>query len=466
MIRLDKFLSDMGMGTRKEVRNEIRKGNVRVDGAAIRQPEYKLDEKRAEVLFRDKVCGYEKYSYYMLNKPAGTVSATRDRLHTPVVELLGKTGVQGLFPVGRLDRDTEGLLLITNDGMLAHRLLSPAGHVDKTYRVISRETLSAEKIARLEQGVDIGEKKPTLPARVQAVSDTEYRITIREGKFHQIKRMLQAVGNEVVSLKRLSMGTLCLDETLLPGQFRPLTPEEISALRRCVGRAEAEAEAEAEEDVMTEGIRAVIFDMDGTLVDSMWLWHDIDVEYLSRFGLQCPPDLQAAIEGMSFGETAAYFKERFGLPDDVERIKADWNRMAWDKYLHEVPLKDGVFDFLRRCRESGIALGIATSSSRELVESIVKVHGLTDFFACIVTGCDVAKGKPAPDIYLKAAEKLGISPGRCLVFEDLPAGIRAGKDAGMRVCAVEDAYSAYQEEEKRRLADYYIKDYRNVMKGR
>lgn len=457
MIRLDKFLSDMGVGTRREVKDEIRKGTVTVDGAVIRQPEYKLEEESASVTFRGKPCVYEKYGYYMLHKPAGTVSATRDRRGTSVVELLGETGFQGLFPVGRLDKDTEGLLLVTNDGMLAHRLLAPGRHVDKTYRVVSRKALSGEEIARLEQGVDIGEKRLTLPAQIQVISDTVYLVTVCEGKFHQIKRMLQAVGNEVVSLKRLSMGPLRLDETLLPGQFRPLTPEEIAALRQCCDRADRE---------MTDGMRAVIFDMDGTLVDSMWLWYDIDVEYLGRFGLQCPPDLQEAIEGMSFGETASYFKERFCLPDDLEQIKADWNRMAWDKYLHEVPLKEGVYDFLCRCRERGIALGIATSSSRELVESIVKVHGLTDFFSCIITGCDVAKGKPAPDIYLKASERLGVPPAQCLVFEDVTAGIQAGKDAGMRVCAVEDAYSAYQTKEKRELADFYIENYRDLMKGR
>lgn len=457
MIRLDKFLSDMGMGTRKEVKGEIRKGAVSVDGNVIRQPAYKLDEKNMSVTFRGKPCVYEKYGYYMLHKPAGVISATRDRHSASVVDLLGKTGFQGLFPVGRLDKDAEGLLLITNDGMLAHRLLAPTRHVDKTYRVVSRKALSREDIDRLQQGVDIGEKRLTLPARIQTLSDTEYLITVCEGKYHQIKRMLQAVGNEVISLKRLAMGSLRLDESLLPGQFRPLTAEEISALRQCGISAETE---------VTDGIRAVIFDMDGTLVDSMWLWYDIDVEYLGRFGLQCPPDLQEAIEGMSFSETAAYFKERFHLPDDLEQIKADWNRMVRDKYLHEVPLKEGVYDFLCRCRERGLALGIATSSSRELVESVVKVHGLADFFSCIITGCDVSKGKPAPDIYLKAAEKLGISPAQCLVFEDVAAGIRAGKDAGMRVCAVEDAYSAYQMEEKQELADYYIENYRDIVKGR
>lgn len=214
---------------------------------------------------------------------------------------------------------------------------------------------------------------------------------------------------------------------------------------------------------MLKNIEAVIFDLDGSLVDSMWMWYDIDVEYLNKFGIECPPDLQASIEGKSFSETSVYFKERFALPDSIEQIKKDWNDMAWDKYLHEVPFKEGAYDFLCHCKEQGIKLGIATSNSRELVENIASVHGLDNFFACIMTGCDVAKGKPAPDIYLAVAQKLGVLPEKCLVFEDIVPGIMAGKSAGMKVCAVDDAYSAYQEEEKRKLADYYIKDFRGII---
>lgn len=214
---------------------------------------------------------------------------------------------------------------------------------------------------------------------------------------------------------------------------------------------------------MLTNIEAVIFDLDGSLVDSMWMWYDIDVEYLGRFGIECPKDLQASIEGMSFSETSVYFKERFSLPDSICQIKKDWNDMAWDKYLHEVPLKEGAHEFLCYCKEHGIKLGIATSNSRELVENIAAVHGLDNFFSCIMTGCDVAKGKPAPDIYLAVADKLGVMPENCLVFEDIVPGIMAGKSAGMKVCAVDDAYSAYQEEEKRKMADYYIKDFRGII---
>lgn len=206
-------------------------------------------------------------------------------------------------------------------------------------------------------------------------------------------------------------------------------------------------------------IDAVIFDMDGSLVDSMWLWKAIDIEYLGRYGIPLPEDLQSRIEGMSFSETAVYFKEHFAIPDSIEEIKADWNRMAWDKYLHEVPLKPGIPEFLEGCRANGIKLGIATSNSRELVENVAAVHKLRVHFTSIVTGCDVARGKPSPDIYLEAARQLEVPPERCLVFEDIVPGILAGKSAGMRVCAVEDLYSVSSREEKKALADYYIDEF-------
>ncbi len=210
---------------------------------------------------------------------------------------------------------------------------------------------------------------------------------------------------------------------------------------------------------MLEGIKAVIFDLDGSLVDSMWVWPEIDVEYLGRFGISLSERLQGEIDGMSFSETAAYFKDRFKIPDSVEKIKTEWNRMAWDKYEKEVPLKEGVAGFLEECQRRGILLGIATSNSRELVENTVRSHGLSGVFSCILTGCEVGRGKPAPDIYLEVAKRLGVEPASCLVFEDVIPGIQAGKAAGMKVCAVEDDYSANQREEKRALADYYICDF-------
>ncbi len=450
MIRLDKYLCDMGKGTRSEVRTLIKKGLVCVGDLCITKPEHKFDENTEQVTLNGQPLVYQKYHYYMLNKPAGVVSATRDQISQTVLELLGNPECKNLFPVGRLDKDTEGLLLITNDGPLAHELLSPKKHVNKTYLVQTEKELSDEDIKCLEEGVDIGEEQATLPAQVEVLSPKEILLTIREGKYHQIKRMLQAVDNQVCYLKRLSMGPLRLDETLVPGEFRTLTEQEICALKNPTFN-------------MMQDIKAVIFDLDGTLVDSMWMWYDIDVEYLGRYGLACPDDLQTCIEGMSFQETAVYFKQRFALPDSLEQIKSDWNQMAWDKYLHQVPLKEGAYDFLCHCRENGILLGIATSNSRELVENIAEVHGLNEFFGCIMTGSDVKKGKPAPDIYLAVAKGLGVLPERCLVFEDIVPGILAGKNAGMRVCAVEDIYSEHQRKEKRLLADYYIKNYRGIV---
>ena len=210
-------------------------------------------------------------------------------------------------------------------------------------------------------------------------------------------------------------------------------------------------------------VEAVIFDLDGSMVDSMWMWKAIDIEYLGRFGIDLPENLQACIEGMSFSETAVYFKERFNLPDDLDTIKEDWNRMAWDKYAYEVPVKDGVTELLQYCMSHGIKAGIATSNSRELVENVVKARQLDQYFDCIMTGCDVEKGKPAPDIYLAVARELGVSPENCLVFEDIIPGIQAGKAAGMRVCAVYDKYSEYQDAEKRTLADYYTYHFKELM---
>lgn len=214
---------------------------------------------------------------------------------------------------------------------------------------------------------------------------------------------------------------------------------------------------------MLKDIEAVIFDLDGSLVDSMWIWRDIDIEYLGRFGIPLPEKLQADIEGMSFTETAAYFKERFKIPDSLEQMKEDWNRMAWDKYTHQVSLKRGAREFVEHCHKNGIKLGIATSNSRELVENVIKVQGLMDYFESIVTACEVNKGKPAPDVYLEAAKRCGANPVKCLVFEDIVPGIMAGKSAGMKVCAVEDAYSRHQDAEKKRLSDYFITDYFDIV---
>lgn len=214
---------------------------------------------------------------------------------------------------------------------------------------------------------------------------------------------------------------------------------------------------------MLHNIEAVLFDLDGSLVDSMWIWRDIDIAYLQKFGIPMPAGLQAAIEGMSFSETAVYFKETFRIPDSLEQIKEEWTRMAWDKYASQVPLKKGADAFIAYCVSKDIRLGIATSNSRALVENVLKVHGLLEHFAGIVTACDVSIGKPAPDVYLEAARRCQADPAKCLVFEDIVPGILAGKAAGMKVCAVADEYSLHQSREKRELADYYIEDYSDIM---
>lgn len=209
--------------------------------------------------------------------------------------------------------------------------------------------------------------------------------------------------------------------------------------------------------------RAVIFDLDGTLVDSMWMWKDIDIEYLGRYGYELPENLQREIEGMSYTETAVYFKETFQIPDSLGEIKRTWYEMAREKYAREVPLKPGAAEFLERMASQGIAMGIATSNGRGLVDAVSASLGLERYISVISTACDVNKGKPAPDIYLHVAGQLQVKPCDCLVFEDVPMGILAGKNAGMEVCAVEDAASLRQDAQIRELADYYIRDYREIL---
>ena len=213
---------------------------------------------------------------------------------------------------------------------------------------------------------------------------------------------------------------------------------------------------------MFKDIDAVIFDLDGTIVDSMWMWKSIDIEYLQRFGIELPDDLQRNIEGMSFSETAVYFKQRFDLPDSLEQMKSDWNQMAWEKYVNEVPVKEGVLELLQYLKQQNIPAGIATSNSRELVDLIVEKHAMKEYFTSIRTSCEVSKGKPSPDIYLLVAEDLKVSPERCLVFEDVLQGVMAGKNANMKVCAVYDEYSKDDHEEKIRIADYFVHSVKEV----
>ena len=216
--------------------------------------------------------------------------------------------------------------------------------------------------------------------------------------------------------------------------------------------------------MILDGKEAVIFDLDGSLVDSMWIWKQIDIDYLGRFGHSLPPTLQEEIGGMSFSETAVYIKNRFGIPDSIEKMTQDWNDMAWEKYTNEVKLKNGVYQFLQECKRRNIKLGIASSNSRELVNAVLDALNVADYFDYTMTGSEAKKGKPAPDIYLAVAKALNIQPHKCLVFEDIIQGIQAGKSAGMTVIAVADDHSAYQEVEKRALADGFIYDYYELLK--
>ena len=265
---------------------------------------------------------YARYEYFMLNKPSGVVSATEDKKEKTVLDLLRSdkssdagTGMrrEDLFPVGRLDKDTEGLLLITNDGDLAHRLLSPKKHVDKVYYADIRGKVDEEDVRMFAQGLDIGDEKATLPAELKILSSGEtsrIEVTLREGRYHQVKRMFRAVGKEVIYLKRLSMGSLALDEALAPGEFRRLTDEEV-------------------DKIMLKGKKAVIFDMDGSLVDSMWVWLEVDRIYMAKHNITEPETFHKDIEGMSYIETAQYFVDTFQtLNRTREEVMQDWRDMA------------------------------------------------------------------------------------------------------------------------------------------
>lgn len=214
---------------------------------------------------------------------------------------------------------------------------------------------------------------------------------------------------------------------------------------------------------MLKHAKAVLFDLDGTLVDSMWMWKDIDMEYLGKYGITLPPELQEYIEGMSFSEVSAYFKETFGIKESLEEIKSEWVSMAKYKYTHEVPLKPGALRFLKHLKEQGIPMGIATSNSRDLLDAVLESLEIAPYFDCCMTSCEAGAGKPAPDIYLKVAELLKTEPKDCLIFEDTPAGILAGNRAGIPVCAMADENSAGRKDQILQIADYYAETFDQVL---
>lgn len=242
-MRLDKFLTETGVGTRSQVKSYIKKGQVTVNGNLAKDGSVHIDENKDTVCFQNKPLSYVKERYYMLHKPMGVVCATKDNINKTVLELFDKELQKGLIIVGRLDKDTEGLLFLTTDGEFSHKLMSPKKHVEKTYYFEADGVLMEDDIKKLENGVEIGDDEPvTLPAKVSHVQlmdkKVSGRLTITEGRYHQVKRMLQAVGCKVTYLKRFSIGKILLDDSLLPGEYRELSHAELEALGYIKGKDE------------------------------------------------------------------------------------------------------------------------------------------------------------------------------------------------------------------------------------
>ena len=251
-MRLDKFLANSGIGTRKEVKEILKNKKVSVNNVFVKDGKIHIDEEKDIVKYENKIINYKPFVYIMMNKPAGVISATENSYHKTVIDLLNdEYRTYDIFPVGRLDIDTEGLLLLTNDGILSHNLLSPKKHVDKKYYVKIAKSLSEDDIKTLENGIKLEENFITKNAKVEIICNNSEKesedfdfgenesnknknsvyITISEGKFHQVKRMFKAVGNEVLYLKRVKMGNLLLDEKLKFGEYRELTEEELDDLK-------------------------------------------------------------------------------------------------------------------------------------------------------------------------------------------------------------------------------------------
>ena len=261
MIRLDKYLADSGFGTRNEVRSLVKSGSVFVNEILIKDPGYKLNPDADEVSIKGRSVEYSEFEYYMLHKPAGVITASRDKNAKTVVDLIETRKRRDLFPIGRLDKDTEGLLIITNDGALSHRLLSPGSHVEKKYAAFVSGEIPDDIETHFQNGIDIGDEKLTLPAELREITDIEqllsekndsyireryteciskidssenkiriFEITLTEGRYHEIKRMFEALGGKVEYLKRYSMGPIELDHELSPGEYRKLNNEEMKNL--------------------------------------------------------------------------------------------------------------------------------------------------------------------------------------------------------------------------------------------
>ncbi len=231
MIRLDKLLAHSGYGSRKEVKELIRKGQVSVNEVVIKDDDFKVDEVNDEVIVEGIIVDYQKFIYIMMNKPDGVLSATYDPKDPIVLDLIEDTPTRGLFPVGRLDKDSEGLLLITNDGKLAHELLSPKKHVDKVYYIEYEGELVSDVKERFKEGIILEDDYKCLPASIELLNDNKAYVTISEGKFHQVKRMINMCNGEVTYLKRIKFGPLELDNSLKEGEYRFLSNLELDSLK-------------------------------------------------------------------------------------------------------------------------------------------------------------------------------------------------------------------------------------------
>ncbi len=209
-------------------------------------------------------------------------------------------------------------------------------------------------------------------------------------------------------------------------------------------------------DQLLEGVDAVLFDSDGTLIDSMQVWGEVDRIYLARYGIEMPENFSQRLAGLSIMQCTTFFREEMGIDEPPEKMLEDWNELARDQYANHVKVKEGVFDFLNELKKRNIKMAVCTSNTTMLAYTALDRHHLSEYMSTIITGEDVIKGKPDPFIYQEAASRLGVLPDRCLVFEDIAEGIMAGKAAGMRVVSVYDAYSEYQTERKKALSDLYI----------
>lgn len=234
-MRIDKFLANAGLGSRKEVKQILKKNIVKVNGVVIKDSKVHINPQQDEVTVRGEEVDYKEYIYLMMNKPPGVISATEDPHDETVIDLLELNDtILNPFPVGRLDKDTEGLLLLTNDGQLSHQLLSPKKHVPKTYFAVIKGEVTDQDISEFSNGVILDDGYHTKPGELVILKSgihSDIELTIMEGKFHQVKRMFEAVGKKVIYLKRMSMGPLALDESLKLGEYRELTDEEIALLK-------------------------------------------------------------------------------------------------------------------------------------------------------------------------------------------------------------------------------------------